>query len=126
MAYILLVEDNDDHADLIIRTLTKAGYKVRHTGLGLEAAKLAREDRPDLILLDFDLPDIDGRTVVPLLRRKLGGTAAPPIVAVTGRTNDSDMRIGEMIGCTAYVCKPFLPETLVLLIDDLLGDTKQA
>jgi DNA-binding response OmpR family regulator len=126
MSYILLVEDNADHADLIIRTLTKAGYTVRHSSLGLEAAKLAREERPDLILLDFDLPDIDGRTVVPLLRRKLGGASAPPIVAVTGRTTDSDMRIGEMIGCTAYVCKPFPPDELVLLIDELLGDAKQA
>jgi DNA-binding response OmpR family regulator len=123
MSYLLLIEDNDDHADLVIRTLQKAGYVVRHTTMGLDAARLAREARPDLILLDFDLPDIDGRTIVSLLRRKLGGSDAPPIVAVTGRTGDADVRVGELIGCAAYVRKPFLPSDLVQLVHTLLRES---
>jgi DNA-binding response OmpR family regulator len=120
MSYILLVEDNDDHADLVQRTLTKGGYVVRRTALGLEAARLAREERPDLILLDFDLPDIDGRNMVPLLRRRLGGKDAPPIVAVTGRASEADRHVGQEIGCAAFVGKPFLPDDLLALVRALL------
>jgi two-component system, cell cycle response regulator DivK len=120
MSYILLVEDNQDNADLVIRTLCGAGYEVRHTIHGLEAAAIVRKARPDLILMDFDLPDIDGRNMVLLLRKQLGGKLAPPIVAVTARTTELDMRIAEKFGCAAFVGKPFLPDDLVSLIRELL------
>jgi DNA-binding response OmpR family regulator len=122
MTTILLVEDNTAHADLVIRTLVAAGYTVQHTAYGLEAGQMARRERPDLILMDFDLPDIDGRNMVLLLRKQLGkgGKEAPPIVAVTARTSEFDVRIGERIGCAAFVRKPFLPEQLLQLIQDLL------
>ena len=73
MNYILLVEDNQAHADLVIRTLEAAGYSVRHTIRGLDAAEITQQERPSLILMDFDLPDIDGRNMVLLLRKQLGG-----------------------------------------------------
>jgi two-component system phosphate regulon response regulator PhoB len=120
MSYILLVEDNKAHADLVIRTLEAAGYTVRHTIHGLEASQLVREKRPDLILMDFDLPDIDGRNMVLLLRKQLGGNLAPPIVAVTARTSDLDIRYGQRIGCAAFVGKPFLPEELLGVVENLL------
>jgi two-component system cell cycle response regulator DivK len=121
MSYILLVEDNQSNADLVIRTLSAAGYKVRHTLYGLEAAQLVYQERPTLILMDFDLPDIDGRNMVLLLRKRLGGNAAPPIVAVTARTGDTEMRLAEKFGCAAFVSKPFVPDALVTLIQDLIG-----
>ncbi len=121
MSYILLVEDNQNNADLVVRTLTAAGYEVRHTLYGLEAAQIAHRERPALILMDFDLPDIDGRNMVLLLRKRLGGDAAPPIVAVTARTGDIEMRVAEKFGCAAFVSKPFLPDALVTLVQNLIG-----
>jgi DNA-binding response OmpR family regulator len=120
MSYILLVEDNKAHADLITRTLQAAGFEVRHTMYGLKAAQFIREERPSLILMDFDLPDIDGRSMILLLRKRLGGQDAPPIVAVTGRTSEVDIRLGERIGCAAFVGKPFMPEELLDVVKQVL------
>jgi two-component system, OmpR family, phosphate regulon response regulator PhoB len=122
MPYVVVVEDNQAHADLVIRTLEAAGFEVWHTMYGLEAAKIIRQRRPDLILMDFDLPDIDGRNMVLLLRKQLSSKdgSAPPIVAVTARSSELDLKFGEMIGCAAYVSKPFLPEELLSLVQQLL------
>jgi two-component system, cell cycle response regulator DivK len=120
MSYILLVEDNQENADMVIRLLKAANYKVRHTMRGLDGARMARQDRPDLILMDFNLPDIDGRTLVLQLKKQLGGPSAPPIVALTARTGDHEMRMAQSFGCTAFVSKPFVPEQFVELIRSLV------
>jgi CheY-like chemotaxis protein len=120
MSYILLVEDNQGNADMVIRLLQSADIQVRHTLRGLEGAQLARKDRPDLILMDFNLPDIDGRTLVLQLKKQLGGPSAPPIVALTARTGEQEMRMAAKFGCTAFVNKPFVPEELLSLIKSLV------
>ncbi len=120
MAYILLVEDNQDNADMIIRILTSSGLEVRHTLRGLEGAMIAMERRPDLILMDYNLPDIDGRTIALLLRDRLGGRAAPPIVAITARANDMEMRMARHFGLSAFIGKPFMPEQLLNVVNSLL------
>lgn len=120
MSYVLLVEDNQGNADMVIRLLQAAGIQVKHSLRGLEGAQMARKDRPDLILMDFNLPDIDGRTLVLQLKKQLGGPAAPPIVALTARTGDHEMRMAEKFGCTAFVNKPFVPEELLALIKSLV------
>ncbi len=120
MAYILLVEDNQDHAELVMRTLRAAGYEVKHTAYGLESAAMSQQQRPDLVLMDFDLPDIDGRNMILLIRKRLGEKNAPPIVAVTGRNSEADMRISKRLGCAAFVSKPFLPDELLELVRQLL------
>lgn len=121
MEHILLVEDNQNNADLIIRLLTTAGYTVKHFARGLDGAKAARQQRPALILMDFNLPDIDGRTLVLTLRRQLGDHQAPPIVAVTARTGLYEEKIAMQFGCAAFVNKPFNPEKFVALIESLVG-----
>lgn len=120
MSHVLLVEDNQGNADMVIRLLQAAGIQVKHSLRGLEGAQMARKDRPDLILMDFNLPDIDGRTLVLQLKKQLGGPAAPPIVALTARTGDHEMRMAEKFGCTAFVNKPFVPEELLALIKSLV------
>jgi len=120
MAYILVIEDNQANADLMKRTLETAGFQVQHTVYGLTAASMARQVRPDLILLDFDLPDIDGHKAITLLRNRLGGHRAPPIVAVTARISDLEIKIAENLGCAAFIGKPFLPDDLIKVISSFL------
>jgi two-component system, cell cycle response regulator DivK len=124
MSDILLIEDNQENADLIVRLLTTAGYKVTHFLRGLEGAQYARKNMPKLILMDFDLPDVDGRTMALILKKQLGDLAAPPIVAVTARTGDSEKRLAERFGCTAFVSKPFLPEEFLALVARVLKQEK--
>ncbi|MEP7285884.1 MAG: response regulator [Chloroflexota bacterium] len=116
MPYILLVEDNQDNADLVIRILEPAGFEIHHVVKGLDAAPAAKAHRPDLILLDFNLPDIDGRNLILTLKRQLGREKAPPIVAVTARTGQIDEMIAERFGCVAFVRKPFDPAEFLALV----------
>jgi CheY-like chemotaxis protein len=120
MPYILLVEDNQANADMIIRLLESIHVEVRHALRGLDGARLARQDRPALILMDFNLPDIDGRTLTLQLKKQLGGPAAPPIVAVTARAGDEEERLAQQFGCTAFVPKPFVPKEFLALVKSLL------
>jgi CheY-like chemotaxis protein len=116
MGYILLIEDNQDNADMMIRILQSAGLEVRHITKGLEGAQIARAKRPDLILLDFNLPDIDGRNLILTLKRQLGGAGAPPIIAVTARTGPMEEAVAARFGCDAFVRKPFDPEEFLALV----------
>ena len=121
MGYILVIEDNQANADITIRILEAAGYTVKHVLRGLEGAKLARTDRPDLILMDFDLPDVNGRTLTLVIKRQLGDVKAPPIVAVTGNTSEREIRLAQAFGCSAFVSKPFLPDDLLMVVHHLLN-----
>jgi CheY-like chemotaxis protein len=120
MTYILLVEDNKDNADMIGHILTSANYQVRHYVKGLEAAHEARRERPDLIIMDFNLPDIDGRTLMQLLKKQLGGVDSPPFVACTARVGNVEVRLAEKSGCSAFLRKPFSPEDLLTLVGRFL------
>ncbi|MEP7284781.1 MAG: response regulator [Chloroflexota bacterium] len=119
MSYILLIEDNQENADMTIRILRSANYEVKHCLRGYEGAKMARWERPDVILIDFDLPDIDGRTMTLMLKRQLG-QSPPPIIAVTARAGVAEMRIAEEFGCNGFVSKPFLPDELLNMIEEVL------
>ncbi len=120
MAYILLVEDNQDNANMAIHALQSAGYEVRHFSKGLEGAKAARKDRPALILMDFNLPDVDGRTMALLLKKQLGNYSAPPIIAFTARTGRSEEMLARSFGCDGFVSKPCTPGELLDLVNRLL------
>jgi CheY-like chemotaxis protein len=116
MGYILVVEDNQDNADMIIHILTSAHYEVQHFSKGLPAAQEARRNKPDLILMDFNLPDVDGRTLSLVLMQQLGGINAPPIIACTARVGTAETKLAEQFGCAAFLRKPFSPEDLLSLV----------
>jgi CheY-like chemotaxis protein len=117
MSHILLIEDNQANADMILHILRSAGFEVIHFLRGLEGAKSARKDRPSLILMDFNLPDIDGRTLSLLLKKQLGNV---PIVACTARSGDFEARMAANFGCSAFLSKPFTPEELLGLVKEML------
>jgi CheY-like chemotaxis protein len=123
MPGVLLIEDNQENADMTIRILQSAGYEVSHCLGGFEGAKTARRQHPDIILIDFDLPDVDGRTLALLLRKQLG-PAGPPLVAVTARAGVAEMRLAEEFGCNGFVSKPFLPDELLQVVEQALNASK--
>jgi len=105
---------------MTIRILESAGYQVSHCLRGFEGAKHARDQRPDAVLIDFDLPDVNGYTVALMLRKQLG-TLAPPIIAVTARVGIAEIRTAELYGCQAFISKPFLPQALLNIIERVLA-----
>lgn len=123
MATILLIEDNQHNADYIIRILEGEGHAVTHYINGLEGARAARQLQPNLVLLDFNLPDIDGSVLVLTLKKHLGGHTAPPIVAVTARNSDTDRMLSRRMGFAGFIGKPFEPYELLSIVNSLLPDS---
>lgn len=102
---ILIVEDHPLNMKLLRDLLEAHGYETLETGDGLEALNLARRSRPDLILMDLQLPDISGLEVTRWLRRE-PGTRDIPIIAVTAFAMREDERKALDSGCDAYIAKP--------------------
>src|SRR5262245_23709884 len=112
---ILVVEDEQDVADLIRYHLTREGYEVRVAPNGADALRMAREARPELILLDIMVPQLNGWEVCRRLKQD-AETRGVPIVMVTGRVEEGDKVLGFEMGADDYVTKPFSPRELVARI----------
>jgi two-component system, cell cycle response regulator DivK len=103
---VLIVEDNTLNLKLFNDLLEYHGYAILTTGLGEAAVELAREHRPDLILLDIQLPDISGMEVARQLKAD-EETRAIPIIAVTAFAMSGDREKVLASGCDDYLAKPF-------------------
>ena len=113
---ILLIEDEERTAHLMRLQLENAGYKCLHAIDGLEALQLAEEAQPDLILLDLNLPALDGMRVC----QKLRTYSAVPIIMVTARISDNDIVSGLQQGADDYLRKPIkIPELLARIETNL-------
>jgi two-component system cell cycle response regulator DivK len=112
---ILYVEDNFDNRILIKRVLEAEGYTVIEAGDGLEGLKLAHSDSPDLILIDINLPDVDGYECTRRLRAS-ESTRDIPILALTANVLEGDKQKALGVGCDGYISKPIdvdeLPHTI--------------
>jgi DNA-binding response OmpR family regulator len=109
---ILSVDDERDVTELVRFHLTKAGYEVSTASSGREAIEAIRCHRPDLVLLDLMLPDIDGFGVCEILRRN-AATATVPIMILTAWATADSRSVGLELGAQDYVTKPFSPHDLV-------------
>ena len=119
MVKILLVEDNEMNRDLLSRRLAKRGFDVVVALDGASAAALAAAQRPDLILMDLSLPDIDGCEATRLIRADTA-TASIPVIALTAHAMETDRRRAIEAGCQDYDTKPVDLARLLAKIDALL------
>lgn len=113
---ILVVDDEPAVTDLLAYNLRKAHYEVLVAADGRQALALARQENPDLILLDLMLPQIDGLDVCRELRR----TSQVPIIILTARDDEIDRVVGLELGADDYVCKPFSIRELLARIKVVL------
>jgi two-component system cell cycle response regulator DivK len=116
---VLYIEDNRENRLLVKRVLEAEGYQVLEAETGLDGIRIARTMKPDLILLDINLPEIDGYEVTALLRTEdeLRGV---PIVALTANVMKGDREKTLEAGCSGYIQKPIdvdlLPSQLAALL----------
>jgi DNA-binding response OmpR family regulator len=109
---ILIVEDERDILQLVKMYLEKEGFRVLTASTGSEGLKLARSEKPDLLILDLMLPEMDGLEVCKRLR-SAPETAMLPIIMLTAKAEESDTVIGLELGADDYVTKPFSPKALI-------------
>ena len=113
---VLVVDDDAKTVELVRLYLKRDGYRVFTAYDGIEALRLARESRPDLIVLDLMLPGIDGLQVCRTLRAE----SDVPIIMLTARTTDRDKLTGLDLGADDYVTKPFSPRELAARVRAVL------
>jgi DNA-binding response OmpR family regulator len=113
---ILLVEDDHDLADIIAYTLRRADYQVLATFDGFDALRVLRTKKPSLVMLDVNLPRIDGWGVLKQIR----ATSSTPVIMLTGCGEDDDVVRGLKLGADDYVVKPFSPNQLVARVEAVL------
>lgn len=116
---ILAVDDESDLLELMRFHLVRAGHDVATAANGWEAIDAVRLNRPDIILLDLMLPDLDGFGVCEMLRRD-PATATIPIVIISAWASSDSRHLGLELGALDYITKPFSPKELVSRVNQLM------
>jgi len=119
MGRILIVEDEMNIRQLVRYNLEKEGFQVLEATDGLQGLKMAKLEKPDLVLLDLMLPEMDGLEVCRSLKGN-PGTAALPVIMVTAKSEEIDKVIGLELGADDYLTKPFSPRELVARVKAVL------
>ena len=120
MSTILVIEDNQANMKLALLLLRNAGHSVLSAPDAESGLTLARNERPDLILMDIQLPGMDGLAATALLKQH-PSTAAIPVIALTAMAMKADQERSQMAGCDGYIAKPLRYQELYAVIDRLLG-----
>jgi len=118
----LVVEDDKSVSQLIRLYLAQAGYKVLAAEDGLTGLQMALEESPDIVLLDLNLPGMDGVEVCKNVREQ----SEVPIIMVTARVEEDDRLTGLDLGADDYVSKPFSPRELVARVNAVLRRASKA
>jgi two-component system phosphate regulon response regulator PhoB len=116
---ILVVDDEEDILELVRYNLSKERYRVTSALSGEIALQKAREEHPDLILLDLMLPGLDGLSVCRELKRD-PAVGSTPIIMLTAKGEDADIVVGLELGADDYIVKPFSPRVLQARIKAVL------
>lgn len=117
---VLLIEDNEQNRYLATFLLERHGYRVEAAVDGPQGIERAQSLRPDLILLDIQLPGMDGHAVARALRER-EELKATPVIAVTSYAMVGDRERSLAAGCTGYIEKPINPDTFIAEIERFAG-----
>ena len=122
---ILIVEDNPVHARLLEMTLGAEGYSLLRATDGEQALDIATRERPDLVLMDLNLPGMTGFEVTKKLR-KLPGLSQTPIIALTAYAMRGDREKAIEAGCDGYISKPIDTRQLPAIVAEMLRRGKDS
>ena len=117
---ILVIEDTEDNRRIMRDLLTAAGYDLVEAADGEAGVAMARTEKPDLILMDIQLPVMDGYEATRRIRAH-PDTATIPIIAVTSYALAGDEEKTRAAGCSGYVAKPFSPRQLLGVVRGFIG-----
>ena len=117
---VLLVEDNEDNLVVYRTILEHVGYEVLEARDGEEGVSRARQERPDIILMDISIPKMDGWEATVRLKED-GETSGIPIVALTAHALEEDRAKAMRAGCDGYLAKPVEPRRVVQEVEKFIG-----
>ena len=117
---ILIIEDQEDNRTILRDLLTAAGYELIEAVDGEEGVKLAQQEKPDLILMDIQLPVIDGYEATRRIKAD-PSTQSIPVIAVTSYALAGDELKTREAGCDGYIAKPYSPRHLLEKVREILA-----
>lgn len=119
MAHIILIEDNPQTSRMASKLLNKRGYSIETFATGEEGLLRILETTPSLILIDLGLPDVDGQTVIGIIRQQLA-LSAIPVIAFTSWPIDMAERMTAAYGCDGIITKPIDTRRFVNQIEEFI------
>ena len=119
MAHIIIADDDELVREIVRDALLAEGHIVGAADNGGDAWRAIMEKRPDLVILDCNMPEASGIIVLREMRKRIE-FADTPVLMLTGRRSQSDVDLAIYEGATAYIKKPFDPDHLVLRVEELL------
>ena len=122
MTKVLIAEDEPDIRELITFTLRFSGYEVVAASNGEEAVQLTKQEKPDLILLDVRMPKMTGYEACQLIKAD-PSSADTPVMFLSAKGQENEIRTGLQAGATEYLLKPFAPDQLISRIQEVLAKT---
>jgi CheY-like chemotaxis protein len=122
---VLVADDNPDNLELMRILLTASGYAPALASDGAEAIESAADDPPELILMDLQMPNVDGYAAAAAIRQQSGGRCAP-IVAVTALAMVGDRDDVLAAGFDGYIAKPIVPATFLAQVEEFIAPERRA
>jgi len=121
---ILIIDDDDDLATTMSKRFLSAGYMILRARNGLEGLEAIKNDKPDLVILDITMPDMDGLAMLEKYKKDTNQMGVekvkPPVIVLTGKgTGMQDLF--ESAGVTDYIVKPFIAKQLITRIEEILS-----
>lgn len=124
MVTLLLIEDDHNTARMVAKVLAPHGFEVHHAPNGLTGLRLARAVNPEIILVDMDLPDLEGKVIASQLRGS-PESARLPIVAFTAENSARAKRLALAFGCDAFISKPIDTRTFPDQLREIITRKKE-
>ncbi|MFA5103823.1 MAG: response regulator [Candidatus Margulisiibacteriota bacterium] len=121
MKNILVIEDVEDHLEIVKLILEQHGYNILVATTGLEGLKCARANSPDLVILDVVLPEMNGYEVCKEIKNG-ADTKEMPVIMLSVRSNPEDIETAYKAGANKYITKPFNLEDLIKEVKKQLGE----